>query len=433
MSVLFCNLDECYFCGKELVEQVKGKEREYLANVWNGFEWEDIRHGPKVCRGKKCRAKHKLNYASKGGSRDNILTHDDLNDDQIILLHEGLGFRLAYLRQFWHRTCRNPSSARAEAATILLTYPQKRFGRPGLGVHLMETDTSRERNFATRLHDALLIYLRLCEEKQFKFDIDDPVPENDKEFGIRNESFFEVFNAAKHDPGYCPGKERDVVADGNVPTARRVHKDEKRFQFKIGRLGRPVQESKSKVIQKKLKQSKSRCQHVLQVMVEKTRPTKTGGLWVTVDMFKRKKRVGPMNEVLHLGEMLNCERDEYKRAALVSLKKSKVSIRDYAGDCNCRYHKWQGVLFSGKCLLDGFHWKRHKCTTKRVTKKSNNSQAAEQFWSKLNKLKFITEMRRAHYRYFLRRSCIWRNNYCRSGNEADVHPALSRKRQARSR
>ena len=149
-----------------------------------------------------------------------------------------------------------------------------------------------------------------------------------------------------------------------------------------------------------------------------------------MDMKKRGQE-GALNAVLHLGEMMNCECSEYKKEALRQLKKSKIAVRDYVGDCNCMYHDWKGTLFSGGCYLDGFHWKRHKCDTPRFPKKKStcNSQAAEQFWAKLNKLRFLYTMRRAHYRFLLRQFCVWRNRFSRSDkHRKDYTPAVSKKR-----
>lgn len=45
--------------------------------------------------------------------------------------------------------------------------------------------------------------------------------------------------------------------------------------------------------------------------------------------------------------------------------------------------------------------------------KDQNSQAAEQLWSRMNKLHFATHMKRSNYRAFFRHYCIWRNAYVR--------------------
>ena len=60
-----------------------------------------------------------------------------------------------------------------------------------------------------------------------------------------------------------------------------------------------------------------------------------------MDMLKRGDK-GALNQILHLSEMMNVERAEYKETALIQMKRAKIKVRDYAGDCNCRYHRWQG-------------------------------------------------------------------------------------------
>eukprot|EP00959_Pyramimonas_sp_CCMP1952_P034453 722209-Pyramimonas_sp.AAC.1 len=195
--------------------------------------------------------------------------------------------------------------------------------------------------------------------------------------------------------------------------------DEGKFKKKYKQRSRPVVNKKDR-----------RCQHVKKVAETKGKNTRIGGLWVTMDMQKRGQE-GALHAVLHLGEMMNGECAGYKEGALRQLKKSRIAVRDYVGGCNCVCHSWKGALFSGGCYLDGFHWKRHKCDAPRFPKKKPtcNSQAAEQFWSKLNKLRLLCAMRRARYIFLLRQFCARRNRFSRSEKRRkDCTPAVSKKR-----
>ena len=61
--------------------------------------------------------------------------------------------------------------------------------------------------------------------------------------------------------------------------------------------------------------------------------------------------------------------------------------------------------------------------------KGKNSQAAEQLWSRLDKLSFATEMSRSRYRYFFKNYAQWRNSFVHAPQfVSDVTPLVSRKR-----
>eukprot|EP00959_Pyramimonas_sp_CCMP1952_P251560 5256627-Pyramimonas_sp.AAC.1 len=116
--------------------------------------------------------------------------------------------------------------------------------------------------------------------------------------------------------------------------------------------------------------------------------------------MKKSGQEGALHAVPHPGEMMNCERAEYKKEALRQLKKCKIAVR-------------------GPCDTPRFPKKKSTC----------NSQAAEQFWSKLNKLRLLCTMRRAHYTFLLRQSCARRNRFSRSDKcRKDYTPAVSKKR-----
>ena len=155
------------------------------------------------------------------------------------------------------------------------------------------------------------------------------------------------------------------------------------------------------------------------------------GLFATVNMKQVVKGKG--YQILHLVEMLNGECTEYKKAALEDMRSSRMRVGKYAHDCSCVVRKhFEGGLVS-KCYLDGYHAKAHKCNTPSLEHhRTLNSQAAEQLWSRLDKLSFVTEMPRSHYRYFWYNYGKWRNGYVRSAFYAnDTTPLASRKRLKR--
>ena len=93
-------------------------------------------------------------------------------------------------------------------------------------------------HLARDLHNALCCYLRLEKENMTNFDVNDPVPEKDKEYGCKNDGFHEIFNITKHDKGFVKPEQMDVVADGNSRITRKVHRDEKRMKKGYLRPGR---------------------------------------------------------------------------------------------------------------------------------------------------------------------------------------------------
>ena len=425
-------------CDSDLVEK-HGKGYDHNAKVWTGAEWLDVEHGTKICTNAKCAARYKLNYVAALGEKPNHLKC--WTDKSIVLVHPGLGFHFGYLRQLWNRTCRSAIGGRAEAAAILLTHPDFVPVYANKGDATRQNAANAERVLGNDLNRALLVYLLLDVAGEVNFDVNDPVPANHPEYGVWNIGFHEIFSARKHDTSFKQSADSktpfDVVADGNGRVHRRVAFGEKKHKIVAAKPGKKL----VAIIKRpsgKLESvdgrplSASRCAAVNKAeRTTRGARTRIGGLWVTMDMKKR-GRQGALNQILHLGEMLNTERASYKEEALKQLKTVGTKVRDYAGDCNCKYHQWQGRYFSGRCLLDGFHWKRHKCNTPRVTRKNCNSQAAEQFWARLDRFVFITQMERAHYRFFLKMYCLWHNAYTRCGKHgSSVNPSVSRKRKLR--
>ena len=415
----YCCRSVCIYCDGPLVQK-SGGHRDHEAMIWTGSHWESVKHSSKICSG-GCQALYKLNYVAGLKGKWNHLDNKDITDSTILLVHPGLGFRWEYLRQLWIRTCRCAVACAAEAATILLTHPDYKPIYTDKGRNRKQ-NSSDDRYLGAHLSKALMCYMRIELEHNLHFDVNDPVPSNSPTYGSRNTGFFEIFNAAVHDTSFDSRGQKDVVADGNCNLTRKIGFGELAHKFKTKQGKTTVQHGKIK--------PNSRCAAVGQAEVPKhVVVRRTCGLWVTMDMLKRGK-YGGLNEVLHLGEMLNHERPDYKRMALKQMKQAKISVGDYAGDCNCQYHQWKGELFNGRCLLDSYHWKKHKCSTKKVTKKKCNSQAAEQFWSRLDKFShFITKFNRPHYRFFLRMFCKWHNSYTRCGKfRALVNPMISRKK-----
>ena len=131
---------------------------------------------------------------------------------------------------------------------------------------------------------------------------------------------------------------------------------------------------------------------------------------------------------MHLAEMLNSENTAYKIKCAEDMKRAKMSIGLYAQDCPCRLRQHFEKVFCDRCVLDGFHAKRHVCNTPKVRKKRCNSQAAEQLWSKLNMFRFATRLSRRHFRCFWRHYAILRNAHIRNvALKREFSPAISKR------
>jgi len=108
-------------------------------------------------------------------------------------------------------------------------------------------------------------------------------------------------------------------------------------------------------------------------------------------------------------------------------ERAKMKARKYAHDCGCVVAPHFGGTLCQKCYLDGMHSKKHKCKTPAmIYKKQLNSQAAEQFWSRWDKMTMLRTMSRSHFRCFLFHYCRWRNLYNSDSNHLpDANPCLS--------
>jgi hypothetical protein len=92
-----------------------------------------------------------------------------------------------------------------------------------------------------------------------------------------------------------------------------------------------------------------------------------------------------------------------------------------------------------RLLVDAWHVDKHCCNKAKFDPKhpknvgimrDNNSEAAEQLWSVTDHLShFCMQFRRAAFRMFLRRYCIWRNGFIRSSSIRDVNPSRGLKRR----
>ena len=142
---------------------------------------------------------------------------------------------------------------------------------------------------------------------------------------------------------------------------------------------------------------------------------------------------GHGNEILNLVEMLDGESTMVKEVAVKDLLRRKLKIGIYCHDCACRLKARFEGRFCDKCKLDGYHAKKHKCGLPAVVHRRNmNSQAAEQLWSRLDKLSFATEYSRARYRFFWFCYAKWRNSFVRTaGFVSDTTPLASRRRLRR--
>ena len=429
------------------------------AKVWTGAEWISVKHGTKRCRGYGgCEKYYKLNFISETGRKRNTL--QTLETGNILLMNEYIGFTTDFLRQYWNRVCRTGESAQGEAATILMTWPDVPLGS-GMkrkAAHIRHGTEARfgfsEDRLKRLLTNAMFSFLRI-KTSHFVFDLDDPVPAEDPVYGGvysgAGNDFYVIFDATKDDLNFRMKKLYNVVTDGNQSSSRRLTADEK--QYATTRLaGKPRRKKQSgKVLKQKGKQIRKKvdmkvikyvvkkpatkttatnvCKYVSKLHTAKTYRTHIGGLYATVDMEQDPSKG---NLVLHAVEMLNGENKAVKDFAIEDMTRSGMKVGEFGHDCSCQFKReWERMGKVRVCKLDGFHWKTHKCTVPKVTNPRFNSQAAEQLWSRLDSLHFMTEYTRARYRFFLKQYLKWRNDFLRSSLSVDVNPAVSHKQIVR--
>ena len=132
--------------------------------------------------------------------------------------------------------------------------------------------------------------------------------------------------------------------------------------------------------------------------------------------------------------MLNAECNAYKYKAGQTVA-NRVHVVTHCLDCACAVSA--NELGCQHNILDGWHATKHKCSRARFdpAHKNNvakvhgcNTEAAEQLWSRTDKLAgFCTHLGRGSYRIVLRSYCKWRNGFVRSGLKSDVSTLRSRK------
>ena len=144
-GLVYTHVNQCVHkaCKSTRLQCLKGAGYEHTASIWTGSAWEYVRHGTKRCR--DCGARYKLNFLSESGSKMNTLQEKDINLDTIVLMYTELGFRYRALKLHWNRVMRSALSSQAEAATIILTYPEERFGDDGRRQLLIDKGTGAEK------------------------------------------------------------------------------------------------------------------------------------------------------------------------------------------------------------------------------------------------------------------------------------------------
>ena len=96
-----------------------------------------------------------------------------------------VGIRFAYLRQLWTRMCRASVSAEAEAATIMMVHPSAIIGNDKYKYWGSSRKVRDVKRFARILIRSVFVYPRLA-NKEYNFDVFDPVPDDDPRFGMPN-------------------------------------------------------------------------------------------------------------------------------------------------------------------------------------------------------------------------------------------------------
>ena len=446
-TAVYPRQDRCVLCSGRL--QRKGEECGAL--VWTGARWEEFRHGRSQC--KKCLATHRVTFAWKGKAKVSTITREDFLDhssDPIVLVSNNLGFRMSYLRQLELKMFRCATSLLGEGSVILQTFP--------------DTTPVNEDNMARRLGSALQLYWSFCEGRFDDVPVDKPFDDADLFYGGPTTGLRTLFSAWRDDPGLDGAVGvRDVVADGNMVLTRKLLQDEiplrgpkkpstQPARTRQGLLHRPASSSTApsdggarntapaaRSVLKRPAGAKepSRCAaaHASEEPGPNTdiakKRRRTAGVYATVDM-----RTG---EILHFAEMLNAECKAYKAEAVQEVSRH-VRIRTHCLDCACCHRDWE-ERYCQRCLLDKWHAWGHKCSKKSfdprhpLNKKwveGCNTQAAEQLWSKTDRLAAIaTQLSRVHFRVFCRRYCMWRNSFIRGQHRRDANPVVSLKARRR--
>ena len=155
--------------------------RNSAVSVWNGAWWDGVTDGSKRCYG--CGSHYKLNVVSEQASRRNALQAP--RDDLIVPITKDVGFRFACLRQFWTWMCRASESAEAEAATIMMVHPSAIIGNDKYKYWGSSRKVRDVKRFARILIRSVFVYPRLA-NKEYNFDVFDPVPDDDPRSGMPN-------------------------------------------------------------------------------------------------------------------------------------------------------------------------------------------------------------------------------------------------------
>ena len=285
-------------------------------------------------------------------------------------------------------------------------------------------------HFSERIGEAIFVYLRLSND-DIDFVIDDAMPAEHTRFGSSNTGNYTIFNAATDCDSFAfSEKLYDVVTDGNQPLKRALAGNESTTKKLAGAPKKKKKKKKKRSMTTVHARRRyiSRCASVSGEERISTPRRTTGGIFATVNMKQVVKGKG--YQILHLVEMLDAENTATKTFALKDMRKSRLKVGKYCHDCACvvRTH-FEGDLCT-LCYLDGYHADGHKCGMRSLKHHATlNSQAAEQLWSRMDKFSFITEMPRAHYRYFLFNYCKWRNAYvaCKHYTN-DTSPLMSGKK-----
>lgn len=88
------------------------------AHIWDGADWEEIRHGRKVCR--KCGLVHRPHYVLLKKEKVSTITEELFKKaDTFIMVTSDIGFTIPYLRQLELRQFRSNVSLLSEASVVL--------------------------------------------------------------------------------------------------------------------------------------------------------------------------------------------------------------------------------------------------------------------------------------------------------------------------
>lgn len=117
-GVKFTPLTQCAKGGCDGSLKTRKTQGVSTAHIWDGADWEQIRHGRKVCR--QCGLVHRPHYMLLKKEKVSTLTKELFQKaDTFIMVTNDIGLTIPYLRQLELRQFRSNVSLLSEASVVL--------------------------------------------------------------------------------------------------------------------------------------------------------------------------------------------------------------------------------------------------------------------------------------------------------------------------